>query len=126
MPPVERRFRRRAPAAGRPRSHIRDPWPRSSITRARRVQRSAPRSLVSALLVGACLMGGLGMNTLEPARVRGAEPSPSIVGSGDTRSEGEGAGLVGSPIGVALGVVILGVLTWGAAVVYVRLRRDVP
>ena len=56
--------------------------------------------------------------------VHAASPSPGVVGPGDTRSEGEGAGLVGSPVLVALGVVGLGIAAAGATLLYLRLTRD--
>lgn len=51
-------------------------------------------------------------------------PSPTVVGSGDTRSEGEGAGLVGAPVLIALGVVGVGLLMAAGTLVYLRLSRD--
>jgi hypothetical protein len=57
-------------------------------------------------------------------RVIAASPSPAIVAPGDTRSEGEGAGFVGSPLLVALGVVLLGVGTAAVTIIYLRLRSD--
>jgi hypothetical protein len=53
----------------------------------------------------------------------GAEPSASpaaLFEAGDPRSEGEGPGLVGSPLLILLGVVLLGVVTAGATVLIVR------
>jgi len=55
---------------------------------------------------------------------RAATPSPGIVPPGDTRSEGEGAGFVGSPVLIALGVVALGAGAAAVTMVYLRLRRD--
>ena len=48
----------------------------------------------------------------EPAD--GVDPSPAILAvlqGGDPRSEGEGPGLVGSPIAILLGVIVLGLAT---------------
>jgi hypothetical protein len=55
-----------------------------------------------------------------------AEPaaSPGIIGTGDPRSEGEGPGLVGSPVLIALGVLALGAVTIGGTLVYLRLTRQ--
>lgn len=53
-----------------------------------------------------------------------ATPEPSIVGVGDPRSEGEGPGLVGSPIVIALGVIGLGVVSAAATVLVIRLTRQ--
>jgi hypothetical protein len=55
---------------------------------------------------------------------RGASPPPTVVPGGDTRSEGEGAGLVGSPIFVALAVVGIGAGTAAATLLVVRLTRN--
>ena len=55
----------------------------------------------------------------------GASPSPTdVLGPGDPRSEGEGAGLVGAPVVVAAGVVLVGLLAAAGTLVYVRLSRD--
>ena len=53
-----------------------------------------------------------------------ASPEPSPILGGDTRSGGEGAGLAGQPLVALAGVLVLGLLTAGAATAYVRLRRD--
>ena len=52
-----------------------------------------------------------------------ATPAPSVapvIGSGDSRSEGEGPGFVGSPVAIAVGVVVLGVVTAVGTVLVVR------
>jgi hypothetical protein len=59
-----------------------------------------------------------------PAWAESPSPSAGVIGSGDPRSEGEGAGLVGDPLLVALGVVALGALASGGTLLYVRLTRD--
>jgi hypothetical protein len=51
-------------------------------------------------------------------------PGPGLVGTGDPRSSGEGPGLVGSPLGIAVGVVLLGMVAAGGTAVYLRLTRD--
>jgi hypothetical protein len=65
-----------------------------------------------------------------PAPSPEASPPPSpeasplpIEETVDPRSEGAGPGLVGSPFGVLLGVLGLGVLTAAATAVFVRLTR---
>jgi hypothetical protein len=60
-----------------------------------------------------------------PFTVHAAEPSPtpSVIGTGDPRSEGEGPGLQGSPLLILLGVVGIGITTAAATVLYLRLRR---
>jgi hypothetical protein len=74
---------------------------------------------VLARAFGVALISGL----LLALPVRGGSPAPTIVPGGDTRSEGEGAGLVGAPILVLAGVVTLGVVVAGATLLYVRLRQ---
>ncbi len=51
-------------------------------------------------------------------------PEPSLLVPGDPRSEGEGPGLIGSPVAVAVGVVVLGLLAAGGTIVILRLTRD--
>ena len=41
------------------------------------------------------------------ATARPAGGEPPVIGSGDSRSDGEGPGLVGSPLVIAMGVVVL-------------------
>jgi hypothetical protein len=56
----------------------------------------------------------------------GAEPSASpaaLFEGGDPRSEGEGPGLVGSPLLILLGVVLLGTVTAGATVLIARFAQ---
>ena len=58
----------------------------------------------------------------------GADPTAvptEVLGGGDPRSEGEGPGLVGSPLLILAGVVLLGVVTALVTVLVVRLtQRD--
>ena len=65
---------------------------------------------------------------LAAAPALGAEPSASpggILEGGDLRSEGEGPGVVGSPLAILAAVVILGVATALVTLALVRLsRRD--
>ena len=75
------------------------------------------RLLLPLVLVASSLTG------LTP--VQAQSPSPTIVGSGDPRSEGEGAGLVGSPVLVAFAVIALGAAASIVTLVIVRLRREV-
>jgi len=83
------------------------------------MRRRAVRIVGVATIIAVVAIGSVGW------AARAQTPSPAIVPPGDTRSEGEGAGFVGSPLGVAIVVVALGA---GAAVVttlYLRLvRRD--
>lgn len=55
--------------------------------------------------------------------VQAAEPSPVLIDPLDPRAEGEGPGVVGSPLLVALAVVALGLAAAGIAAVYVRLSE---
>jgi hypothetical protein len=43
-----------------------------------------------------------------------------VIGSGDSRSDGEGPGFVGSPVAIAVGVVVLGLATAIGTVVVLR------
>lgn len=61
----------------------------------------------------------LGFVTGPPA-VAAASPEPSAPG-GDTRSVGEGPGLVGAPFLAIVGIVGLGLATAGATLLYLRL-----
>ena len=55
-----------------------------------------------------------------PPVVAAASPEPSAPG-GDTRSVGEGPGLVGAPFLAIIGVIALGLLAAGATLLYLRL-----
>ena len=57
---------------------------------------------------------------LVPAIVLGASPVPTPEAGGDTRSVGEGPGLVGAPLLAIGGVVALGIVAAGLTVLYVR------
>ena len=77
----------------------------------------------SAIVAGAPRLeprGGLPGLAIGPAVALAASPEPSAAG-GDTRSPGEGPGLVGEPFLAILGVVGLGLLTAGGTLLYVRL-----
>ena len=51
-------------------------------------------------------------------------PSPSagtiLIDTGDSRSNGQGPGLVGSPFAIVLGVVLLGLISAGGTLLYLR------
>ncbi len=84
--------------------------PRGSVGGAR-------AAAVAALAVGALLLGGLH----GPAVARAASPEPTPDAGGDTRTAGEGPGLVGAP-GLAIGgVILLGLVSAGLTLAYVRL-----
>lgn len=96
---------------------------------------AARRASVSVRGVAAMLLM-LVTTMAAPGHIRAASPTstampdatatatPGIVDPGDPRSEGEGAGLIGDPVLVALGVIGLGALASGATLVYLRLTRD--
>ncbi len=94
----------------------------------------APRSSTVALTTRAVLVALVTMTLLlvpaamlaqaSPTPVETPRPVPSappMIGSGDSRSEGEGPGLVGSPVAIAVGVVVLGVLTAVGTMVVLRI-----
>jgi hypothetical protein len=83
-----------------------------------RLARAACIGLVIAIAFAVAPVAG------PPPRASAASPSPGIVAPGDTRSEGEGAGFVGSPLLVALGVVLLGAGTAAVTMIYLKLRSD--
>jgi hypothetical protein len=59
-----------------------------------------------------------------PARAQDPEPSAvALIVAGDPRSDGEGPGLVGSPIEIALAVVVLGLVTTAGTALVIRLTR---
>jgi hypothetical protein len=43
-----------------------------------------------------------------------------VVDTGDSRSNGQGPGLVGSPFAIAFGVVLLGLIAAGGTLLYLR------
>jgi hypothetical protein len=87
-----------------------------------------PRSVV--LRIGVCLPLAawlllVAWLLLGPV-VMAASPTPAPLASGDVRSGGEGAGLVGSPFLAAAGVVVIGLLAAGLTTAYVRLAGREP
>jgi hypothetical protein len=60
------------------------------------------------------------------ATVLAASPSPAGAGGGDPRSSGQGPGLVGDPAFALVAVLLIGVGSVVATLIYVRLtaRRD--
>lgn len=83
----------------------------------------------AALLVGggALLAAGIGWwivsSIVSPGAVHAASPIPSVLPGSDTRSSGEGPGLVGDPAFAILGVVGIALLAILATLAYVRLTR---
>jgi len=58
-----------------------------------------------------------------PAAALAASPLPSILPGSDTRSSGEGPGLVGDPVLALLGVLGIAIVAIAATLIYVRLTR---
>ena len=83
-----------------------------------RAARRAPRLLV--LLAGIALAVGTTVSGAGGRPVNAATPSPSEAIVGDTRSPGEGPGLVGAPFLAIGGVLLLGLAAAGLTIVYVR------
>ncbi|MBA3778313.1 MAG: hypothetical protein H0X16_03230 [Chloroflexi bacterium] len=65
----------------------------------------------------------IGAQAVSAPDASAASPTPEVV-AGDTRSEGEGAGLVGQPLLAAAGVILLGLAVVGVTTLYVRLTRE--
>ncbi len=73
--------------------------------------------VTSAILV-AVLIVALGPT------VMATEPESSILAPMDPRSDGQGPGLVGSPLVVAVGVILLGALAAAMTALVLRLTRE--
>lgn len=75
----------------------------------------------------AFVSGGLAVGFVLPSigatPVQAATPSATPGAAGDTRSAGEGPGLVGSPVLAIVGVLALGGVTALLTLAYVRLTR---
>jgi hypothetical protein len=81
-----------------------------------------PRSAVLRIVLGIAFVTWLCLVPLAWA----ASPTPAPLASGDVRTGGEGAGLVGSPFLAAAGVVAIGLVAVGLTTAYVRLGRGSP
>ena len=102
------------------------------------MRRSATRGLMlTGWLLAAGVLATTGAAQQEPASPgsAGADATPGTaagqdastgVGTGDPRSEGAGPGIVGSPIGVRGGGVLLGVVTAVLTLLVARWRGDSP
>lgn len=78
--------------------------------------------LASALMLTPTTSLGATPSTARPtATVTAGADTSSPIGTGDSRSDGEGPGLVGSPLAIALGVIILGVATAVGTLVVLRI-----
>jgi hypothetical protein len=81
------------------------------------------------LVAAPALAQGVPTVSEPPAAATGqpVETEGPVLGSGDSRSDGGGPGLVGSPVAIALGVVVLGVITAVGTLVVLRVtgtRRE--
>jgi hypothetical protein len=93
--------------------------------------RAAARLIVRVLLVAGVAMTLLLAPSMTLAQGYGSDAGvatprpaagePPVIGSGDSRSDGEGPGLVGSPAAIAVGVVVLGLATAGVTLVALRI-----
>lgn len=95
-------------------------------------ERLRPRLAAAAFVVGGILLalgllvggltavGAVGVGDPTPAATTAPSPVPTGMG-GDTRSSGQGPGLVGAPAAAIIGVVGLGLASVGATLLYVRL-----
>ncbi len=80
-----------------------------------------PRLAAGLFVAGAVLvLLGIVLFIL-PGSVLGASPDPTAVGGSDTRSPGEGPGLVGAPLAALGGVLGIAALALVATLAYVRL-----
>lgn len=83
----------------------------------------------AVLLLVVAMVATAGMTPLA-ATAADASPPPTtapledLIVSGDPRSDGEGPGIVGSPLAILVGVVLLGLLTAAITVTVVRLRGN--
>jgi hypothetical protein len=97
------------------------------------------RSLAAmALFVGGIALAALGLawalaravaTAIAPMVALAASPDPSPIAGGDTRSGGEGPGLVGSPLGAIAAVLLIALASVVLTLVYLRLtsnRRTEP
>ncbi len=97
------------------------------------IQGSSRRRRMAGLVVLIALCVGW-LLVAATATALAADPSPSPGGDagGDTRSPGEGPGLVGSPLFAIGGVLVVGLVSVGLAQAYLRATpdrsaaRDVP
>jgi hypothetical protein len=85
---------------------------------------SATHRGLLALAVAGCLWIGIASLPVRAQTPTPSEAAATALPGGDTRSEGEGAGLVGQPVLIAAAVVILGAAAAGITLLYVRVSRE--
>jgi hypothetical protein len=87
--------------------------------RGMRVRRAAAAAVLS-LAVWVVVVPGV----TSPVRAQYPDASPQpVITTGDPRSDGGGPGLVGSPVEIAVGVVMLGLITIAGTTLVIRLTR---
>ncbi|MFN8519319.1 MAG: hypothetical protein U0667_08005 [Chloroflexota bacterium] len=74
-----------------------------------------------ALACLATLLAPIGVAAAAPTDAPSAPTAAPVIGTGDSRSDGEGPGLVGSPVGIALGVILVGAVTAVGTLVILRI-----
>jgi len=80
--------------------------------------------LAAVLLVAAATLVIIGLAMLAlPGSALAASPDPTAVTGSDTRSTGEGPGLVGAPLGALLGVLGIAILAMLLTLAFVRATR---
>lgn len=80
--------------------------------------------LAAVLLVAAVALMAIGIVMLAlPGSAWAASPDPTAVTGSDTRSSGEGPGLVGAPLGALLGVLGIAILAMLLTLAFVRATR---
>ncbi|MEO8208847.1 MAG: hypothetical protein ABI598_07405, partial [Chloroflexota bacterium] len=86
---------------------------------------SARPRLAAGLLIVAVVFVAIGLLMLAlPGSALAASPDPTAIAGSDTRSGGEGPGIVGAPLVAMIVVVAIGMLTTLIVLAYVRLTRD--
>lgn len=98
---------------------------RQSVRPGRRLATAAVMAGLAAVVIllgpgPAIVPGGLAGPAIGPVRVSAASPAASPAAGGDTRSPGEGPGLVGSPVLAIGGVLALGLAAAALTLLYVR------
>jgi hypothetical protein len=89
------------------------------------VTRRWPVVLAAAILLATAVTLAVAAPILSASPSPGATATPlPIIVPGDPRSEGEGPGLVGSPLAVLAGVIVLGVAAAVVTALVVRLARQ--
>jgi hypothetical protein len=97
----------------------------SAVTPLRGASSAVSTARLLVALVMLLLLTVIALLLLISASAAAADPTPAPVGllAGDSRSEGVGPGLVGSPLGVLVAVVALGVATAAITAILARLLQ---